>query len=58
MTTRNLARRLERLEGRLLPATENMIGSLLLGAGAIIAPADIPSGDAVVDAILREHGLL
>ena len=34
------------------------VARLLLGAGAIIAPADIPSGDAAVDAILREHGLL
>ncbi len=34
------------------------VARLLLAAGAKISPADIPTGNASVDAVLREHGLI
>ena len=34
------------------------VARLLLAAGATIAAADIPTGNADVDAVLREHGLI
>jgi hypothetical protein len=34
------------------------VARLLLAAGATIAAQDVPAGDAAVNAVLREHGLL
>jgi hypothetical protein len=34
------------------------VARLLIAAGAIIPSADLPTGDAAVDAVLREHGLV
>jgi hypothetical protein len=34
------------------------VARLLISAGAMIASSDMPTGDSVVDLVLREHGLI